>query len=329
MGEPAQRGPTLIIHDKRGLWDKDWLSIPLTPPVGISQSPQVFREEYMALSDHDSNILKELSKARQEHKMLTTLLDFYYDLYLTQFRFKAEIPQTPVRDDLGRDWRLQGGIPLLGFEQLGIEPGSFEQLVLQIVEVLHRHNPTWQIDTKPWSQDELLALAREIFETWDTLVAPGPDIPEQSTQNEKGDVPGYPSAYAVGLALAPYLQQAAEANQPLLNLDLWNRGYCPVCGGQPNFALLDQERGGRHLLCSRCSFQWEYPRLGCPFCSSEKPSPYHPSEDGTYRLYVCAECKRYLKTVDLRLTKRVIWPEVERLLTVGMDLSARQEGYVG
>jgi formate dehydrogenase maturation protein FdhE len=69
--------------------------------------------------------------------------------------------------------------------------------------------------------------------------------------------------------------------------------------------------------------------LGCPFCDSTDEQHYHPSDDGIHRLYVCPVCNRYLKTIDLRQTARPVQPIVERLLTVGMDLAAHEEGYGG
>lgn len=80
-------------------------------------------------------------------------------------------------------------------------------------------------------------------------------------------------------------------------------------------------------MCSRCNSVWPYARLGCPFCASREKQSYFPSEDGVYRLYVCPACNRYLKTMDLREISREVHPEVERLLTVGMDLAAQKEGY--
>jgi formate dehydrogenase maturation protein FdhE len=68
-------------------------------------------------------------------------------------------------------------------------------------------------------------------------------------------------------------------------------------------------------------------RTGCPFCGAKEDQKYYPSEDGVYRLYVCSNCNRYLKTMDLRELFRDVYPMVERLLTVGMDLAAQQEGY--
>jgi FdhE protein len=168
--------------------------------------------------------------------------------------------------------------------------------------------------------------ACKVFETWDTLTTPGPGLGD-GTDGES--LANHPVALAVGFALAPYLQRAADEILPRLDLTAWRRGHCPVCGGRPNFALLGEDTGARQLMCSRCTALWSYRRVGCPFCSTEERPSYYSSEEGLYKLYVCAACKGYLKTVDLREARSVVQPVVERLLSVGMDLAAQQEGYGG
>ncbi len=270
----------------------------------------------MAKRDSDIQILQALAAARDEHKELAELLDFYRDLYEVQFEAKAEIADPEIRDEMAIRWRLEGGIPQLAFDQMGIEAEYFGRLVERISQVLQRHNPGWEL-TREVPPGELVAMARQVFESWDTLTAPKPDAQVGSELRLE-----HPTALAVGFALAPYLQRAAEVLLPHLDLSAWTRGYCPVCGGRPNLALLEQD-GARRLLCSRCNGLWPYSRVGCPFCSSKDVQQYYPSEDGAYRLYVCPACHQYLKTVVLELRPTMI-PVVERLLTVGMDLAARQ-----
>ena len=134
---------------------------------------------------------------------------------------------------------------------------------------------------------------------------------------------------AVDLALQPYLEWAAEQVMPHVDQELWKRGYCPACGGAPDFAVLVEETGARYLLCSRCRSQWLYKRLRCPFCDNTDHTKllYYPSEDEVYRLYVCQVCKRYLKAIDLRQATHRVVLAVEPLLTVAMDLAAREQGY--
>jgi len=280
----------------------------------------------MAMSDKDLQILRALVAARQQHEELADLLDFYRDLYEVQFQAKATVPEPEVRDELAMRWRLEGGIPQLTFEQLRLEPQPFAHLVDQVSETLRRHNPGWEFEREGRSPENLTDLAREVFETWDTLTAPKSGSGRDETGAMWSD---HPIALAVGFALGPYLQRAAEVILPQLDLSLWTQNYCPICGGRPNLAVLEEERGARRLMCSRCNGLWNYPRVGCPFCKSKEKQIYYASQDGVYRLYVCPVCNHYIKTIDLRGVYREVHLPVERLLTVGMDLAAQQQGYEG
>lgn len=276
----------------------------------------------MGMSQEDRRVLNALAAARVKHEELADLLDFYSDLYQVQFEAKARVPAPESRDEVARRWRLEGGIPQVTFAQLGIEPALLSEIVGEVLQVLQRHNPGWEEPTGEQDALQLVTLAQRIYDTWETLTSPGPAAEQEDELWSRN----HPTALAVGFALVPYLTRCAEEIMPHLDLELWVHGYCPVCGGRPNLALLEEERGARRLLCSRCNSQWKYGRTGCPFCRSKEKQIYYPSEDNVYRLYTCPDCKRYLKTVDLRELHREAVPVVERLLTVGMDLAAQQEG---
>jgi FdhE protein len=279
----------------------------------------------MVMSQEDRQVLKALAAARAAHPELADLLDFYSDLYEVQFEAKARVPAPELRDEVARRWRLEGGIPQVTFPQLGIQPDFLAEIVGQVRQVLQRHNPGWEESPTDQDPSQLVALAQRIYDTWETLTAPGPAAEESDAAWSQD----HPTALSVGFALVPYLVRCADEILPHLDLEQWFHGYCPVCGGRPNLALLEAERGARRLLCSRCNSMWNYGRTGCPFCRSKEAQRYYPSEDNVYRLYTCPECKRYLKTVDLRELHREVVPMVERLVTVGMDLAAQQEGYRG
>jgi hypothetical protein len=277
----------------------------------------------MAIAEKDQQVLRGLTTAREQREELADLLDFYYDLYAVQFEAKAQLQDPEVRDEIAMHWRLEGGIPQLTFDQLGLEPDPFARLVAEVGDVLVGHNPQWQIMGEVPFPERLMELAQEVFETWGTLTAPNPEA-----RDDRGRSPAeYLVALAVGSALAPYLQRAAEIILPRLDLARWVQGHCPVCGGHPNFALLERDGGARQLMCSRCNSLWYFTRLKCPFCGSSEKQRYYPSEDAVYRLYVCLACNRYLKTIDMREATRRVQPVVERLLTIGMDLAAQEEGY--
>lgn len=274
------------------------------------------------MDDADRQLLAELAKASEQHRELTPLLDFYYDLYEVQLYAKASLPEPEIRDELAMRWRLEGGIPQLTFGQLRLEEESFALLFDQVVKVIQRHNPTWDLEGVKRPPGELLAQAQHVFETWESLTEPRPGQGRVDTV-----AVDQMAAMSVGFALAPHLQRAADVILPHLDLSLWRRGYCPICAGVPSFSILEEEAGRRQLMCSRCASLWPYPRIGCPFCGTTESQSYYGSEDGLHRLYVCLKCRRYLKAVDLRHASRVVHPVIERLLTVGMDLAAQQEGY--
>jgi FdhE protein len=223
-----------------------------------------------------------------------------------------------MADEQALQARLLQGLPLLSFAQLPAEAERFAKLVSNVAQLLIGYDPELVGQTVPDSPAECLALARQRFEDGQATGSP---------EEEPGEVTLV--QVSVDLALKPYLEWAAEQVLPHVDQQRWRRGYCPVCGGAPDFATLDAEVGTRHLLCSRCNSQWLYRRLGCPFCETTDHTKlvYYPSEDGVYRLYVCQECRRYLKTIDLRQVGRTVLLPVERVTTVAMDAAARQEGY--
>ncbi len=139
-------------------------------------------------------------------------------------------------------------------------------------------------------------------------------------------------AFVLNYALRPWLRALAAAALPTIELEKWQQGKCPVCGGNPDFAALVKEpaEGGRVLLCSRCDAEWPFPRTSCPLCGDSHPQKqgYHPvGEGGRYRLYVCEACGGYVKTVDLRVVDNSLPLAVERVLTLGLDVAAIQAGY--
>ncbi len=123
----------------------------------------------------------------------------------------------------------------------------------------------------------------------------------------------------------PFLIHWAEELASLVNDSVWYQNVCPICGGHPDFIYFSKDIGERHLLCLRCDTDWAYNRIGCPFCGNSDPATYgyYPDEKDTYRLYICNHCNHYLKTLDMRkITGQRLLP-VERIITIDMDLAAR------
>ncbi len=263
-------------------------------------------------------VSEALAEAARQEPDLASYYEFHRALFQILDQARAEIAGTlEMADEEALRARLLQGLPLLSVAQLPVEGERFAKLVSTVAQLLTGYNPDLA-EPVPDSPAECLALAQQRFE-------------EGQAGGEQGEAQGEATLaqMSVDLALKPYLEWAAEQMLPYVDQQRWRRGYCPVCGGAPDLASLAAEVGARHLLCSRCNSQWLYRRLGCPFCETTDHTKliYYPSEDGVYRLYVCQECRRYLKTMDLRQVGRTVLLPVERVTTVAMDAAARQEGY--
>ena len=130
------------------------------------------------------------------------------------------------------------------------------------------------------------------------------------------------------LSLRPALTTIAQSVRPRLNLDRWQYGHCPVCGSAPKLADLSGEGGKRRLHCSLCESEWFYPRLRCPFCENENREELSylraETEDGL-RVDLCARCRHYIKTIDLRHFADPIIMPLDDVATWHLDIIAGQK----
>jgi len=129
-------------------------------------------------------------------------------------------------------------------------------------------------------------------------------------------------------AMRPFLTKAAEAIMAKTNLAGWIHGTCPLCAGEPDFAVITPA-AERVLICGRCSARWRFHQLTCPFCLNDDRSRItsFASRDGQYRLYACDVCQRYLKAYDARHASRPVMPAVDGVATLPFDAAAMQRGY--
>ncbi len=281
-------------------------------------------------------VSEALTQAAARDPELASFYEFQGRLCELQEKAKQGISATlEMVDREALQSRLLHGLPLLAFAQLPLEAEYFAGLGTAIAQALMSYYPG-PSDRAPRAEPRDEASGRSL--EGQTLPATSVEwvalAERRFAENRAGQADESPTLRlaetAADLALRPYLAWAAEQIMPHLDQEAWKREYCPVCGGAPDFALLEEESGARRLVCSRCNSQWRYRRIGCPFCDTQDFSQivYYPSEDEVYRLYVCRTCQRYLKTLDLRKTgARPVLVDVERITTVALDAAAREEGY--
>jgi len=130
------------------------------------------------------------------------------------------------------------------------------------------------------------------------------------------------------MALQPSMRSLRESAAEVIQLYTWNYGYCPLCGSPPNIAYLSDE-GKRFLHCELCGYEWHFARLKCPFCGEERAKElgyFTSEEDKGYRVDFCKKCKRYIKTLDMRLIGFPAPLEMENLITLHLDVLAQKQG---
>src|SRR4030095_4445112 len=71
----------------------------------------------------------------------------------------------------------------------------------------------------------------------------------------------------LGLALPPVAPRCAESRSQKVDVSSWTHGHCPYCGWEPDFAVITPS-AERRLICGRCTGQWAFASLTCPFCAN-------------------------------------------------------------
>jgi FdhE protein len=249
-------------------------------------------------------------------------LDFYHGLLMIQAEAeeKAISPEFKLdKDEITK--RLNSGQPILNYEDLYLNWEQVNAVFHSIVCLLAKHAEI--LGPVPKSLiAEGFTLPPDWVKVWLTVLEIPPRV--------NGDVvPPLLRAALVQQTLRPFLIGYGQALKGTFNQDTWRRSNCPVCGAKPEFAYLEKEVGARWCLCSACATEWLFKRMQCPYCENVVGTSlsFLGSDDGLYRLYLCEQCKNYLKAIDLRKTTRDVVIAVESLTTVSMDSQAQEKGY--
>jgi len=264
-------------------------------------------------------ILEALRAQQACHPEEAETLALYLDLLTAQARVSI-IPSEYAGIAQIAPSRIERGVPVLPPEAFRADSNALADLCDETCVITARHRADLRpaLETiRDWLAHEraaVLPLATDYLREGELSQARAAGL----------DVPLL--GFVLNHALHPFLRTYAQVLGPFVDVSIWFRARCPVCGGAPDFAALAKETGTRILLCARCDFEWTFWRGTCPFCECDEPNQqkYFVSEDQVYRLYTCARCHRYIKTIDLRQVADERLLPVERIVTLALDLAARQ-----
>ena len=272
----------------------------------------------------------ELKQLKLSQPELASAIDMQLALVEMQRRVQGRVPLPRIAVD--PEWaRAQqaAGRPLVRFSDIPLEWSDFRLTLRQTADILLRFEALERAD-----YDRIVALARDgnalepLVSRWyeaSSGVEPGID----PRNRQPSDAPAGLDQVLV-LAMRPFLARCAESLTPQVDLANWNHGHCPICGWEPDFAVITPS-AERRLFCGRCVAQWSFAPLTCPFCANDDRAlvTSFATRDGRYRVYACDVCRRYLKAYDARRAERPVMVAVDTIATLPLDAAAMQRGYSG
>ncbi len=221
--------------------------------------------------------------------------------------------------------RLTAGQPLLQFDEIPLDWSDFRRTFRETAEALRRHGMMDDADCQrvhalTRDGDALPPLARWWYNSGADPKSAG-DAPIEQAEHLH---------HALLHALRPFLMRSAEAILPQVDLRAWQRGTCPLCGGDPEFSVWNAS-GERQLLCARCAGQWIFPDPQCPFCGTSDAGQLRSfaGSPRIYRVDACDACQRYLKGFDGRVAGRPMMLIFDAVATLPLDAAVIQRGYIG
>ena len=277
---------------------------PITPPSARPESREI----------------AELRRLKHDQPDLAAAADLQIELLQVQRRIQTRVPLPSIKLEAGYLQGLLAAGPILQFEHITIDWSDLRFLVRATATAMRNHDALDEADYR--RADELVRQPERlpgIVRTWYDAVRPGagPVSPE---------LEGLESV--LQQAMRPFLTRASDAIMARSDLATWNRGICPLCGGEPDLAVITAA-ADRLLICGRCAARWRFEPLTCPFCHNADRSRItsFASRDGQYRLYACDVCERYIKAYDARRASRPVMPVVDGVATLPLDAAAIQKGY--
>jgi formate dehydrogenase maturation protein FdhE len=275
----------------------------------------------------DTREVSELKQLKAAQPELASAVDMQIALVDMQRRVQSRVPLPWIQADAS--WlqaQQEAGRPLVRFSDIPLDWTDFRLTFRQTADILHRFDA---LDTG--EHRSILALARD-GNALEPLVARWYDATASTDSGHHSkDGTSTPNLdHVLVLALRPFLARCAEVLSQKTDLSNWSRGHCPYCGWEPDLAVITPS-ADRRLICGRCSAQWPFASITCPFCMNADRSRItsFATRDGRYRVYACDVCHRYLKAYDGRNAARPVMIAVDTIATLPLDAAAMQRGYRG
>lgn len=284
----------------------------------------------------DSNkIEQQIAYLKKHGHFVDEYLEFYQQILTMQHGKKSNIDQAKlslIYKSVDLDNRLADGIPLLDIGELYIDEIFSEPFFRDLLTLFKQYPAEYPTEKILSIQTGIQNQDLIINELLINYISKNSDYFNKLADTLQIDL-GLLAIIAkiICLPLLEIYGEILKSQLATVNTN-WFRPFCPLCGNAPGMARLEKEAGQKYLWCSTCNSQWIFARIQCPFCLTKDQNQlrfFYDEENKSYRVYICDNCKRYIKTIDERETEQDadIFMMTQDMLTQYLDDLAIKEGF--
>jgi FdhE protein len=276
-------------------------------------------------SEDISRSVEEIKRKRPDY---TPMLDLYEKIFILQEKTKKAIslPEYVIPDDV-LALKAKEKFPLVNISQFNVDNESSELIFTKICSILSESESSVSKSIKKIT--DIIDQKKLKYENIFSAILQENENFFEKTQ-EEFNIDKKMLSFIAFNSIKPSLMLFAEKlTHYLEKLGSWEKGYCPICGSAPAISVFE-ENGKRFLICSFCNHKWDSKRIYCPFCENTDHKKIHYfgiDDEEEYRVDVCDQCKKYIKTIDTKKTTRLIYPQLEFMSTPHIDIKIEKMGF--
>ena len=273
-------------------------------------------------------VKQAVAALKKQRPAYADLLNFYEKIFVAQENSKSQINLDPIQISAETlSLKKKENLSLIAISEFTVDQKAAADLLNQLCGIIKSTNSE-MADAARTIENAVAVGELDPGTVFAALLNTKDDFFE-NIEKEKG-IEKKALAFVAYSSIKPSLIHCAGQLASYLDPDdPWDKGFCPICGSAPGFSLLEDE-GNRVLFCGFCWHQWAARRIYCPFCENKDNNTIHyyfSEEEKNYRIDVCDSCNTYLKTIDQRNTGRMIYPPLEFVATLHLDIKAQEMGF--
>ena len=263
----------------------------------------------------------------QRRPAYAAMLAFYTDVFCAQEESKGNLELDPIQlPPETVTARQREERPLVDIAAFRFDTASAESLTQEICRLIGVHQTQIEKGAKRMA-GALKDRGLDPERLFRSLLVDDDYLPATA---ERTGIDRNTLVFIGYLGLQPSIAScAAQLAHHLDSENVRSRSGCPVCGSPPALALLGHE-GRRVLCCSFCRHQWRAPRVFCALCENTRSGQLHyffAEEEKDLRVDVCDNCRQYLKSIDTRDLARPVFPPLEQVASLHLDMIAAEKGF--